>query len=153
MFIGGENGRCHLCTFCNLSKRDFFTHIANTKTIFPPTFTNLLLNTLQFHKKNKIEYSSCMEELGYQRKSRLCWINTEISWEIGWGMEGSHLSLTLGSVLSMHTHCSTKKRPQVRPSSSIFEECEPWTEPHLNLRRPWVCCAVIFWNSSRWWDL
>ncbi len=35
---------------------------------------------------------------------------------------------------------------------SIFEQYETWTEPQLNLRWTWVCCAVILWKSSLWRD-
>jgi hypothetical protein len=46
----------------------------------------------------------------------------------------------------------TERRDLVRPDCSTFEQYEPWTEPQLNLRRTWVCCAGILWNSRlcRW---
>jgi hypothetical protein len=42
----------------------------------------------------------------------------------------------------------TERRAHFRPPSSIFGQYEPWTEPQLNLRWIWVCCAEILWNSS-----
>ncbi len=32
--------------------------------------------------------------------------------------------------------------------SAPLSSCIPWTEPHLNLRWTWGCCAIILWNSS-----
>ncbi len=86
-----------------------------------------------------------------------------------------HLRLTLGRIplcslilvcVSQHRWMNAigqKKAPphslainrdthnQVRPTCSIFEQHEPWTEvtePQPNLWSAWVWCPVILWNSS-----
>ncbi len=44
----------------------------------------------------------------------------------------------------------TGRRAQVSPTCSMFEQREPWTEPQLNLRSSWPCCALILNNFSLW---
>jgi hypothetical protein len=45
-----------------------------------------------------------------------------------------HLGLSLGRAPPCIHIIGTVRRAQVRPSSSIFEQDEPWTEPQLKLR-------------------
>ncbi len=64
-----------------------------------------------------------------------------------------HLRLTLGRA-PLWIHKIRTERAQVRQPSSIFEQYKPLTEPQLNPRWTWVCCAVIPWvilrNPSQW---
>jgi hypothetical protein len=47
-----------------------------------------------------------------------------------------HLRMTLGpALLCIHiTHHRDIEKTSGQPPSSIFEQCDPWTEPQLNLR-------------------
>ncbi len=53
---------------------------------------------------------------------------------------------------SLHTEVGTY-REDLQFNNWTISQYHSWTEPQLNLRWTWVCCAVILWNFSFWLKL
>ncbi len=136
-------GKCSVSSlhFLHYFKRRIFSRIFLTlKQFFCPCLQVSCWILCKTITNNKIEYLSCIEEQGYHWKRRLCWITSQISWEIGWGSEGCYLRLTSGRARLW----LVIKRQRVGHPVQYLNYMSHGQNLSTTSGETWVCCAVIF---------